>query len=346
MLNRISKKSPLNTHRYHKTKNVFDFGNTGIDDNIIATKKAIVEVNNGSYKLPDTNSKVIFNETKGKILAVLGSEYKLVTHLQSLNEFYTKGEFQKLLEKHPNYECQYWNSETTLKAMITFDNVFPITSDYDTGKMLVVIWNSIDGRSTFFAKVGVMRLSCLNGQWFIDQTNMQHLQVRAKKSSGFNIVRLTGGFRKSLNQFDDNVAWLRKLAKTPLSDLQVKNFLILLSLRNKKKDATKDNLNQTRFRFLYHLFLKYRDKEKMGSTAYALYQAVTDDSTRPNQEWLDTKTCNNVSSGRTTDDCQLQVIGRKRELEWLRAISVGYGRNLFFTSNDQYNNIDYTSSIE
>jgi hypothetical protein len=53
-----------------------------------------------------------------------------------------------------------------------------------------------------------------------------------------------------------------------------------------------------------------------------------------------------VSSGRTTDDCQLQVIGRKRELEWLRAISVGYGRNLFFTSNDQYNNIDYTSSIE
>ena len=112
MLNRISKKNPSTTSRYHKTKNVFDFGSTGIDDKVIATKKAIVEVNNGSYKLPETNSKVIFNETKGKILAVLGSEYKLVTHLQSLNEFYTKGEFQKLLEKHPNYECEYWNTGT------------------------------------------------------------------------------------------------------------------------------------------------------------------------------------------------------------------------------------------
>ena len=335
--------------KYHQTNDVYDYGNTGIDDKVIATTNAVVQLTlkQCSYKLPDTNSKIIFNETKGKILAVLGKDYNLVTHVTCLNAFYKSDNFKKFLNKSSSgYKCHYWNTGTAIKVVIILNDEVPITNDGDTGRMSIVGWNSIDGRSTFTFLLGMVRIECTNGMLFVDQTNMDHLEIKAKKSIGFDIDAIAGTFSKSLEAFDSNIEWLRKLANTPLSDLQVKNFLILLTLRSKKKDVTKENLNQTRFRFLYHLFLKYRDKKKMGSTAYALYNALTDDSTRPNQEWLDTKTCNNVSSGRTTDECQLQVIGRQRELEWLRAISVGYGKNLFFTSNDQYNNVDYRYAIK
>ena len=44
--------------KYHQTNDVYDYGNTGIDDKVIATTNAVVQLTlkQCSYKLPDTNS--------------------------------------------------------------------------------------------------------------------------------------------------------------------------------------------------------------------------------------------------------------------------------------------------
>jgi hypothetical protein len=333
---------------YHKTNDIYDYGKIGITDEITAINDAVVTLDKNSYPLPTDASKVIFNKDRGKILAIVGKDYKLVTHKECFNEFYKKSDFQNILKAHSDYTCHYWNTGTAIKAVITFNDNLNITSSTDTGKMSIVIWNSVDAKTSFQAQLGLVRVLCANGMIFLNTKNLNDFRIRQKKTSGFFINQIASDFSKSVDMFQSNIKWLNKLNETFLSELWIKNFLILMCTRNKSQGMSKKNLSQKRFRFLYSLFQKY--EKEMGPTAYALFNALTDDSTRPNQEWFDAKTGNTLSSGKTIDECRLQVIGKQRQLEWLKAISVEYGKLIFFIKDDMnkesLNAVDYTSSIE
>ena len=213
------------------------------------------------------NKKAIINNDTGNVISTVGLGYKTVSNEQIFSAFCKSIEESGIDATDCDIDVD--QTDTGARAMVTF--TFPevsmktVHSDESETVLQLCALNSFDGSTRYVVKAGGLRMKCLNGQILgniVSSHSSYHTKSLDVTSSAQSIFDMVEDFNEAKDYWG---GMMQQLVSADHVRQVLAKFLYL--------DDYNDE-NNKRMQQCMQLWSEYR--EEMGSTAYALYNVMTD----------------------------------------------------------------------
>ena len=253
----------------------------------VERKPLFVEQNNGIMKEIENKFAVCRSDNED-VIGVHGRSYKIVPHIDMFKKH--TDAIKRSTAYSPNIEIvdQLWARGAKARRTIHFlDHTYKINGNTDLVNMRSDTFNSLDGSFAFQVFSGIFRSLCLNTLVFGGE---KFYHSKQKHTSNINIGSAVSKIANSLTMYKDNVHLLMEWKNKKVTDQDVS--LLFANTIAKKKSESFNNIKEalkqegTELNQLINVklsdYLNHRYKEEkksLGSTLYAVYNAVTHWST-------------------------------------------------------------------
>ena len=229
-----------------------------------------------------------------KCLGVHGRAYKIVPHLDVYKRH------ADAIKNSSAYDPQQieiidqlWDGGAKARRTIHFLNHTKRVSDTDVVTMRSDTFNSLDGSFAFQVFSGMYRSLCLNTLVFGGE---KFYHSKQKHTSNIDYSSAVSKIANSVDMYNRDYDRLCKWRDTKVSDQQVAMLFANTIAKRKSESATviqealkeegvelKQLINVKLNDFLMHQYGK--EKESLGGTLYAVYNALTHWSTHTDKSW-------------------------------------------------------------
>ena len=272
----------------YKHKNIDDLS---MFDFKVDRRPLFIEAEGGLMKKLDRKFAVVRSDTD-EVLGVHGKTYKIVPHI----DMYLKHAeaVKKSSAYTPNIEIidQLWDNGGKARRTIHFlDHQKSIKDGQDLVNMRSDTFNSLDGSFSFQVFSGMFRSLCLNTLVFGGE---KFYHSKQKHTTNINISSAVAKIANSLTMYINNVDKLMLWKNKKVTDEAV--ALLFANTITKKKSESFTNIKTALQKegaeinqliniklndYLMHRF--QQEKESLGNTLYAVYNAITHWSTHTNE---------------------------------------------------------------
>jgi len=249
--------------------------------------------NTNVMKEIDGKHAVVRSDTN-ECLGVHGRTYKIVPHLDVYKRH------ADAIKKSSAYDPQQieiidqlWDKGAKARRTIHFLNHTKRVSDSDVVTMRSDTFNSLDGSFAFQVFSGMYRSLCLNTLVFGGE---KFYHSKQKHTSNIDYSSAVSKIANSVDMYNRDYDRLCKWRDTKVSDQQVAMLFANTIAKRKSESATviadalkeegvelKQLINVKLNDFLMHQYGK--EKESLGGTLYAVYNALTHWSTHTDKSW-------------------------------------------------------------
>lgn len=214
------------------------------------------------------NRKCLINEASNHVMSIVSTGYKTVSNEQIFSGFCQAVENSGI--KADGAQIQVKQTATGSRAMVDF--IFPeqlLEINGDTTALQLCALNSFDGSTRYLTKAGGLRMKCLNGQILgnivgsYSSTHNSRLDVDAGAQSVISMIT-------EFNSAKDYWGAMMKRKITFEASGKVRAAFLGLKYDDKIQ-------NNSRYDRLAEIHQRY--VTEMGSTVWALYNALTEYAT-------------------------------------------------------------------
>ena len=213
------------------------------------------------------NKKAIINNNNGKVIGLVGQNYRVVPNEEIFDSFCRSVEASDIDSTDATVNVSFAKDGARTLVDFVFPNEhFKVNGDSSTTALSITALNSFDGSTRYLTKAGGLRMKCLNGQLLgtvagsYSSTHSPNLSV---EEGAKQVVRMLQDFRKAQDYFGDMMS--KRVGDEIAAGVILKYF--------DKEDIEQLDKNKNA-RQVFQNWKIY--KMEMGDNLYALYNALTD----------------------------------------------------------------------
>lgn len=219
-------------------------------------------------EIPVPNKKAIVNEDDGKVVSVVGKDYKLILNSEIFGEFdraLSESEID-LTDAYKTVNICRGGAQTILGySFPAYETTITDRVVGDVVRLAVQARNSYDGFTMFSANFSQMRLACMNSM--VAATDISYFA--GKHTQQLVVEHAVEKIKRSIDVFMNNADLYRRWADTPVSDDEaVKLFQKFCVKSGYKTEFNEKKVDEHTNQWLI-------ETGKLGKNRWALYNTLT-----------------------------------------------------------------------
>ena len=258
----------------------------------------------GAYQEYDTIGShiALIRDDTDQVLSIVGSKYRPVTHQEAFNtaeDVIMRSDLN--LEGIERYTAVSHNGARAYSTWTLPEHRVTLRKDDDVA-LQISARNSYDGSWSFVVEVGGYRFICLNMQVFANNFAIH----KSKHTKGLNLDRIASKLSDAIMFYDKETELWKEMVDTNITNTDAFDILAHLSDAKSAQAHLKqgkaprsilyepDVVRNKTLSNLYYYWIHNSQSNSLGSTAWALYNSMTEWATH--QKPRNRNSLNNVAS--------------------------------------------------